>query len=228
MDVRAFFAQWEIYRLCIEHNTLHHREVETLLRKELAARTTPFRFLDLASGDATLTARVLEGLPVASYTAVDFSAPALGLARENTARLPCPRDFLETGFCEFLDTCTDSFDVIYLGLSLHHLLLPEKRAALADIHRLLSPGGIFFIFEPILHAGESRAECLERWHAHMAGPYDGFPAPAREAVWDHVRTSDHPESVEEYLSTARAAGFSSGAVLFEDPGHFYALMRFFP
>ena len=33
--VHTFFSQWEIYRLCIEHNTLHHREVGEILRREL-------------------------------------------------------------------------------------------------------------------------------------------------------------------------------------------------
>lgn len=228
MDVRSFFTQWDIYRLCIEHNTLHHREVGALLRSELAARQAPFHFLDLASGDATLTAQALGGLPVASYTAVDFSAPALALARENTARLGCAREFIETGFREFLALRTDAFDIIYLGLSLHHLVLREKQQVLADLRRLLAPGGTFLMFEPILHGGESRTTCLERWHAHMDGPYDAFPVAAREAVWEHVRTGDHPESVPEYLASAEAAGFSRGEVLFQDPGNFYALMRFQP
>lgn len=228
MDVRAFFTQWDIYRLCIEHNTLHHREVEERLRADLARRSSPFRFLDLASGDATLTARVLAGLPVSSYTAVDFSAPALALARENTVPLGCPREFLETGFREFLAARSAPFDVIYLGLSLHHMLLPGKRGALADLRRILAPDGAFFMFEPILHAGESRTECLERWHAHMDGPYDKFPPAAREAVWEHVRTCDYPESADEYLASARGAGFSSGEIIFQDSGNFYALMRFLP
>ena len=226
MDVREFFSQWDIYRLCIEHNTLHHREVEECLREELGHRRTPFRFLDLASGDATITARALTSAPVASYTAVDFSAPALALAEGNTAALDCPREFLEVEFTNFLRIRDGIFDVIYLGLSLHHLGREEKREAMTHLHRLLAPGGVFCMFEPILHGGESRDECLARWHRHMDGPYDAFPAAAREAVWDHVRTFDHPESLDEYFDSARAAGFAGGEVLFQDQGNFYALMRF--
>lgn len=228
MDVREFFSQWDIYRLCIRHNTLHHREAEQLLRKELAPRKEPFRFLDLASGDAAITSRVLAAAPVESYTAVDFSAPALALAERNTTALGCPREFLEADFTEFLRTREGCFDVIYLGLSLHHLDRAAKRGTMIQLRRLLAPGGIFCMFEPILHAGESRGECLARWHRHMDGPYDPFPAAAREAVWDHVRTHDHPESLDEYFDSARAAGFADGEVLFQDTGNFYALMRFTP
>jgi hypothetical protein len=60
----------------------------------------------------------------------------------------------------------------------------------------------------------------------MDGPYDKFPASAREAVWDHVRTFDHPESLDEYSHSARDAGFSAKEILFQDRDNFYALMRF--
>lgn len=57
--VHAFFSQWDIYRLCIEHNTLFHREVGDILRRELQEQTGPFTFLDLACGDAEVTAAAL-------------------------------------------------------------------------------------------------------------------------------------------------------------------------
>jgi hypothetical protein len=60
----------------------------------------------------------------------------------------------------------------------------------------------------------------------MDGPYDPFPSEARDALRDHVRASEKPESKDEYLSAARAAGFQDGEVLFTDPDHFYSLFRF--
>ena len=125
--VHAFFSQWDIYRLCIEHNTLHHREVGEILRRELLARTEPFTFLDLACGDAYLTAAALSGTKVSSYTGVDFSSPAIALAAEKTATLHHPRRFHEQDFTHFLSDNNETFDVIYLGLSLHHLETATKR-----------------------------------------------------------------------------------------------------
>lgn len=224
--VHAFFSQWEIYRLCIEHNTLFHREVGGILRRDWLARPTPFSFLDLACGDAGVTGGALQGTKISSYTGVDFSAPAIALAAKNTATLPGPRHFHEEDFPSFLHRTTETFDLIYLGLSLHHLETAAKRETLRDLHRTTAEGGFLYLFEPILQSGESRESYVERWAAAMDGPYDPFPPAVRTALQDHVRESERPESVEEYLASAHRAGFSPGEVLFTDPGHFYALFRF--
>lgn len=224
--VHAFFSQWEIYRLCIEHNTLFHREVGEILHRELLARPEPFSILDLACGDAELTAAALHGTKVKAYSGVDFSAPALALAAEKVAELGCPRTLHEADFTEFLRGNTEKFDVVYLGLSLHHLEQAPKRETMKNVRRATAPGGMFYLFEPILHGGESREGYVERWTAAMDGPYDPFPSAAREALRDHVHESERPESAGEYLAAAHDAGFTSGETLFTDPGHFYSLFRF--
>lgn len=225
-DVQAFFTSWEIYRLCIEHNTLHHREVGAILAAKLAARSRPFDFLDLACGDAQTSAAALVGTAVKSYTGIDFSAPALELAQVNTASLGCAREFLEEDFTSFLDARARDFDVIYLGLSLHHLEMPGKRQAMRGLRAATRDAGTLYMYEPVLAAGESRETCLERWHRAMDGPYDAFPPAARDALWEHVRTSDYPETQEEYISAARDAGFPEADVLFTDAGGFYSLFEF--
>ena len=224
--VHAFFSQWEIYRLCIEHNTLFHREVGAILRRELLARTEPFTFLDLACGDADLTAAALHGTEVSAYTGVDFSAPALALAANKVVQLACSRTLHEADFTEFLCGNDKTFDVIYLGLSLHHLEREAKRVTMEHLRRANAPGGTLYLFEPILHGGEGREGYVERWARAMDGPYDPFPAAARDALREHVAESERPESAEDYRSFAREAGFKRGEVLFTDPGNFYALFKF--
>ncbi len=224
--VHAFFSQWDIYRLCIEHNTLFHREVGDILRRELQEQTGPFTFLDLACGDAELTAEALRGTKVAAYTGVDFSAPALALAAEKTAALACPRRFHEQDFTHFLRDNKEKFDLVYLGLSLHHLETATKREVMQYLRGAMADGGSFYLFEPILHAGESREGYTERWSAAMDGPYDPFPPASRDALREHVRQSERPEAAEQYLALAHAAGFLRGNILFTDPGNFYSLFRF--
>lgn len=224
--VHAFFSQWEIYRLCIEHNTLFHREVGEILHRELLARTEPFTFLDLACGDADLTAAALRGTKVSAYTGVDFSAPALALAGNKSAELGCPRTLHEADFTEFLRKNTDSFDVVYLGLSLHHLEREPKRETMKHLRRAVAPKGVLYLFEPILRDGETREGYVARWAAAMDGPYDPFPAAARKALRDHVTESERPESAEDYQSFAQEAGFNRGAILFTDPSSFYSLFKF--
>jgi ubiquinone/menaquinone biosynthesis C-methylase UbiE len=224
--VHTFFSQWDIYRLCIEHNTLFHREVGEMLRRELRARAEPFTFLDLACGDADLTAAALHGTKVSAYTGVDFSAPALALAANKIAQLACPRRLHEADFTEFLRSKDETFDVIYLGLSLHHLEREAKRVTMKHLRRATATGGTCYLFEPILHGGEGREGYVERWARAMAGPYDPFPAAARDALREHVTESERPESAEDYHSFAREAGFNRGEVLFTDSGNFYALFKF--
>ena len=113
--VRAFFSQWDIYRLCIEHNTLFHREVGAILRRELQEQSRPFTFLDLACGDAEVTAAALRETKVTAYTGVDFSAPAIALATEKTAALACPCRFREQDFTHFLRDNKEKFDLIFAG-----------------------------------------------------------------------------------------------------------------
>ena len=226
--VHTFFSQWDIYRLCIEHNTLFHREVGEILRRELQAQTEPFTFLDLACGDADLTAAALRGTKVRAYTGVDFSAPALALAANKISELGCPRTLHEADFTEFLRTNDENekFDVIYLGLSLHHLERETKRETMKHLRRTTAPGGTFYMFEPFLHGGEERQGYVRRWADAMDGPYDSFPAAARNALRDHVTESERPESIEEYLTSGRHAGFADSQILFTDPGNFYALFKF--
>jgi len=226
--VHTFFSQWEIYRLCIEHNTLFHREVGEILHYELQARTEPFTFLDLACGDAELTATVLRGSKVSAYTGVDFSAPALALAASQVSELGCPHTLHEADFAGFLKGNDQTFDVIYLGLSLHHLERDAKREAMEYLRRATAPGGALYLFEPVLHDSETREGYVRRWAAAMKGPYDVFPASARAALLDHVTESERPESAEDYQSFAREAGFQCGRILFTDPGNFYTLFKFSP
>ena len=224
--VHAFFSQWEIYRLCIEHNTLFHREVGEILGRELQVRTGPFTFLDLACGDADLTAAALRGTQVSAYVGVDFAAPALALAANKVAELGCPRTLHEADFAGFLRGNDEIFDIIYLGLSLHHLEREAKRETMNHLRRATGPSGTFYMFEPFLQPGEERDEYVERWAEAMNGPYDPFPTAARDALRDHVTESERPESTKDYQSFAREAGFTRGEILFTDPGNFYSLFKF--
>jgi ubiquinone/menaquinone biosynthesis C-methylase UbiE len=224
--VHAFFSQWEIYRLCIEHNTLHHREVGEILRRELRMCSKPFSFLDLACGDAELTASVLLDTKVSSYTGVDFCAPALGLAKKHLAKLAAPQTLMEEDFATFLAQSKNIYDVVYLGLSLHHLDREKKNATMSDIFRSIAPGGCFYLYEPYLHDGETREQYVERWITAMAGPYDAFPEEARRSLQQHVSQSEQPESLSDYTECARYAGFTQCETLFRDALNFYALFRF--
>ena len=224
--LEAFFNEWKTYRLFKDSNFLHHREVADILQRELVERDASFSFLDLAAGDASASSKFLRGTRITSYTAVDFSNPALELARDNTSALPCPKNFLKQDFADFAEMTEACFDIIYLGLSLHHQSNSKKRQTLSALHKLTAPGGYLYLFEPILADGETREQLLPRWKVYLDTFPAALPPEARETVWQHVHTWDFPETLDEYLSSACAAGFQKPACLFTDPHRLYSLMKF--
>jgi len=84
----------------------------------------------------------LEHAPhVAHIVATDVSAAMIGIGREKAERAGIDNvSFRQSGVEDF-EAPEGSFDMV-LALNLMHLL-PDRAAALAKIHRLLKPGGIF-------------------------------------------------------------------------------------
>jgi methylase of polypeptide subunit release factors len=70
------------YSKLVDNDYLAHQAVRKVLHRVLLEQVNrPFRFLDLACGDASLTVAALQGTPVIHYHGIDLSAPALELAR---------------------------------------------------------------------------------------------------------------------------------------------------
>jgi hypothetical protein len=79
--VELFQQDWKLYRKMVDNNFLFHREAYAALHEVLvndAAR--PFRFLDIACGDASASVGALRGTDIAHYHGIDFSGAALGPA----------------------------------------------------------------------------------------------------------------------------------------------------
>jgi ubiquinone/menaquinone biosynthesis C-methylase UbiE len=223
--VRAFFDQWHIYRRVLELDYLHHRAAYAALTQALAGMGRPFSFLDLGAGDAVCTTRVLASLPVTRYEAVDLSAVALKLAEENAAPLMCPKTFTHANFMERIGAGGEPFDVIFIGLSLHHLPARDKRAFFPKLRALLAEGGSFFCYEPIREPDESRDAVLARWWRHVESAWTELSPAELASVKDHVFGNDYPEPIADFETIAREAGFRSFEVLYTDEQQLYALFR---
>jgi SAM-dependent methyltransferase len=95
-------------------------------------------------------------------TGIDFSPSALELTRWQVNRLAVEAELVEHDFTEFpYPFPAASFDVV-LGVDAIHHLLPEKfRLAVAEIHRLLKPGGLFIgTFISTLHHSYGDGQAL--------------------------------------------------------------------
>lgn len=223
--VREFFNQWDIYQKVVRCNYLHHVEAYAALAEALSRFDRPLRFLDLGAGDAAWTSQVLAGRPVSRYEAVDLSPIALDLARTNLGEVGGERVFTEGDFVKVLRESAIRHDVIFVGLSLHHLPRRDKEALLPVVRRHLAEGGSFVCYEPINEPGESRAQVLERWWNVVLAEWTELTAAERAAVQDHVFGNDYPESCEDYAEMAAAAGFAGTRMRYRDPEGLYAVIE---
>src|SRR5579859_7791739 len=86
-----FQREWQTYRKVVDNNYMFHREVYGRLHQILIEEAPqPYRFLDIACGDASASVNVLRRTRISHYHGIDLSTPALDLAREALRTLRCP------------------------------------------------------------------------------------------------------------------------------------------
>lgn len=212
-----FQREWRVYRTMVDQNYLFHREAYACLHQLLIEEVSyPFRFLDVACGDATASAAALAGTHIALYDGIDLSAAALELARDALSALDCPVTLEQADFVDALREWSTPVDVAWIGLSLHHLMTAEKLEVMRDIRRILRPGGRFLLYEDASPDGETREEWLRRWDAQ--GPFwTAFTPDELAIVNGHVHAADFPETVSGWQSLAAEAGFDEMREVFIAP-----------
>jgi SAM-dependent methyltransferase len=222
----VFHLQWQIYRKMIDHNYLFHREVyarlHQILREDAAQ---PFRFLDIACGDAGPSVAALAGTRIVHYHGIDQSAAALDLARAALTALSCPVTLEQRDFIEALSDHSTPVDVAWIGLSLHHFQTPSKLAVMRDIHDFLNEGGLLVIYEPTSPEGEKRAEWLGRWDGQRPS-WTGYTAEEWVAMTAHVHAADYPETISGWHALGKDAGFSSVEEAFTAPTDLFRMFCF--
>jgi len=99
--------------------------------------------LDIGSGTGTLLAALAARHPAAHLAGLD--ADGRMLARARTKLDAAPRVLLLQAYAQALPFRSAAFDVVVSTLIFHHLPTPVKRMALAEVRRVLKPGGRFLL-----------------------------------------------------------------------------------
>ena len=111
-------------------------------RRWVAARATG-DVLEIAAG----TGRNLRHYPQGVHlTAIELSPAMLELARREAAAVGREAD-LRVGDAQALDFADESFDTVTCTLAL--CTIPDERRAIAEVHRVLRPGGRFVAMEHV-------------------------------------------------------------------------------
>jgi SAM-dependent methyltransferase len=212
-----FQQQWRIYRTLVDENYLFHREAYACLRQILVESVRrPFRFLDVACGDATAAVDALMGTAISHYHGIDLSAAALELARSALTRLDCPVTLELADYVEALRNWSGPVDVVWIGLSLHHLQTAEKLEVLRAIRNVLPEDGHLLLYEDTSPDGEDRDGWLRRWDEQQPS-WTAYAPEEWATITSHVHAADHPEPASRWVSLAKEAGFAGAREAFVAP-----------
>ncbi len=157
------------------HNIFSFRGTVRKLRQRTInmARMQPGeQVLDVGCGTGTLALEAAQRVGLAGHvTGIDPGEQQIARARVKAARRHVDIDF-QVGVIEQLPFSEQTFDVVFSTLMMHHLPAPLKRQGLAQIARVLKPGGRLVIADFVhkqertgratrFHAGGSRLQDLE-------------------------------------------------------------------
>jgi ubiquinone/menaquinone biosynthesis C-methylase UbiE len=104
------------------------------------------RVLDVGCGTGTLAILVKGASPETHVVGLDGDPKALAVARRKTARAGVAVT-LDQGLAYQMPYPDASFDRVFSSLVLHHLTRDHKQRTLAEILRVLVPGGTFHLLD---------------------------------------------------------------------------------
>ena len=170
-----------LYALCREYLFHDHtREITSALFPS-GAPADGTRILELGCGPGLYACRFAKDFPQVNTVGIDLSKRLIRRARLRAAGLHLQNcNFLE-GDAQALGELAHSVDAVIV--SRLFLIVPDKEAVLAEIYRILRPGGRCFIAEPT-SGFASRLPLSAMWLlARMtANPWKTFREPQRVEV----------------------------------------------
>ena len=98
------------------------------------------RVLDVGCGTGTLAVTIKRQYPGVEVVALDPDAKALARAQRKAARAGVTIRF-DRGFSDALPYEDGTFSRVFSSLMFHHLRRSERQSTLAEIRRVLEPGG---------------------------------------------------------------------------------------
>lgn len=147
------------------------------------------RILDVGcgTGDVALLACAATG-PTGTVVGIDAAPEMIARARHKADRRRAAIDF-QVGVIEDLAFPAASFDVVVSSLMMHHLPEHLQRRGVAEIRRVLRPGGRVLVVDltrPTTRQG--RLMCAMQLHAGLHAGVQDIPTLLRESGFTRIET----------------------------------------
>ena len=143
------------------------------------------RLLELGCGAAEKTRQIVEHSDVLEIVAAEVDQIQ---HRTNLQRYDLPKVSFKSYGAEAIDEPDNSFDCVLMFKSLHHVPVPMMDTALAEIARVLKPGGLAYISEPVF-AGEFN-EIIRLFHDESLVRREAFEAMQRAVAGGVLELAD--------------------------------------
>jgi ubiquinone/menaquinone biosynthesis C-methylase UbiE len=227
-----FSKQWKVYQKLLNSNHLRHREVYCILHELLVSYfQKPFKMLDLGCGDASFTAQALLNTKISFYKGIDFSNPALEIAKQNMAIIQCDKTFTQGDFSQLvpqlLQQQQDRFDVILISFALHHLHLQQKDCLIGQLQSLLESGGLFILIDIVRQEKEDRESYLRRHLEGLQKRCTLLTPQEYSMVENHNLASDFPETQQTLEKISQKYNFTRFECLHRDPYDIIQMLCFY-
>jgi ubiquinone/menaquinone biosynthesis C-methylase UbiE len=178
-----------------------------LLRAQLRASD---RLLDIGTGTGLLA---IAAAPLVSrVSALDLSPAMCRRLQEKCEQLRIENVEVLTGTATRLPLEHSAFDVVVSNYCFHHLSAPDKARALAEIRRVLRPGGrlVFgdMMFSLSLLHRRDRAVTMRLAHRMLSHGPSGMLRVVRNVAHVVSGRGEHPARVEWWRDALLRAGFT--------------------
>ena len=130
------------------------RHYEARLFERLGGRLDGKTVLEIGCGSGVGAEIILERFGAEHLEAFDLDPTMIAIARRRQRRFPASRVQLRVGDAARIDAEDASFDAVFDFGIIHHVT--EWRQAVAEVRRVLKPGGLFY-FEEVTR------QALNRW-----------------------------------------------------------------
>lgn len=186
-----------------DYDSMDHSAVNRLFASDfLAVWDGRNPVLDAGTGTAQIPVELCRQNPAIEIVAVDAAENMLALARENVARAGfAGRIRLEWCDAKFLTHDDGVFGAVVSNSIVHHI--PEPMAVLAEMVRVLAPGGWLFVRDLLRPADEAALQGIVERHAAGANEHQ------RKMFAESLHAA---LTVEEVRELARQVGFDPDGV----------------